>query len=263
MTDQNSHSIGTFDGRAYEYAGIFYAVGYLVVLAFAWCVKYPAISAAIPQDQSYCAQYGSVCSMVGALGGDIRGRSYAVANMLFAYLAVTNIRIVLASMLCHSQTSPLRRAVSEQQKGALGKLVLLYTLIKLIALTSLWRAYLLGTGEPWLLPAGLFLESVLIVAFDVVFWPEMKKVQQYLVFVGMDIGALLFSTIWLAQAVIPGLRPTTEISTYFLGLFGGVFAIFLIFAVIEAATYVSFFVTSIKNLRRDLKGMAAQLVSEK
>lgn len=247
------HLEASVDARAYEYAALLYAVGYLCVLGFAWATKYSVVVGATPADAAYCAKYGSICLMVKSLGGDGTDRGGAIANMVYVFLAVTNLRIILASMLCHSATSPLRRAVSLPNDRALGRLVLLYALIKIIALTSLWRAYLVGVSEPWLLPAGLVAESALVLLFDRIFIAEMRDIRQYKTIIGMDLGAFLFSVVWLGLALVMPDPPGPGLAAVLLAGFGAIVIPFAIFALVEFRMYLTQFWISVIALRAELR----------
>jgi len=131
-------------------------------------------------------------------------------------------------------------------------LVLLYALIKIIALTSLWRAYLLGVSEPWLLPTGLLLESALVLVFDRLFLGEMRELRQYKLIIGMDCGAFVFSGAWLAIVAVAPAPPGVELSVYLLAGFGAIVFLFSILAIVEFKTYLTQFWLSLRSLRKEL-----------
>jgi hypothetical protein len=240
------------DSKAYEYATIFYAVGYLFVLGFAWIIKYHSVVASIPTPEG-CGKFPSICALVESLGGNAHPRGGAIATVIFFFLVATNLRIILASMLCHSTRSPLRRAVCEAGKGLLRRLILLYGLIKVIALTSLWRAYVIGVNEPWLLPIALQAESLLILLFDAIFLKEMKSIRNYRLILWLDLGSFIFALVWLALAAQSLERPDEWWGTIFFASFSSLAFLFIVITLTEIWGYLVLFWQSLRDLRVELQ----------
>jgi hypothetical protein len=111
---------------------------------------------------------------------------------------------------------------------------------------------LIGVSEPWLLPAGLLVESLLVLAFDAVFFTEMTAIPEYRLILTLDVTSVLFSLFWLLLVRVPFGHPDPGIAVIFLALFGGLAILFFLLAFTEIWSYVILFWKSVNVLKGEL-----------
>lgn len=266
MTENPSSGQGSGHGdkdlMAYELAALLYAIGYILVLLFAWITKAPVIVSSFVSrnaetNQLSCEGLSSVCALVfpmslfGAESGKI------IAILVLALLIFTNLRVIIASMLCHFDGIPLKDEIRRQRgKHVFKSLLIFYVLLKAIALASLWRAYTVGVAEPWLLPAAFMFEWLLVIGFDVYFWKELKKQQDFLAIVLVDAACLLIGAAWLLAALMNIATISDGIKTAYLFIFGGLCLPFFVMAGREIIVYGFIFMSNFQKLRLEWKSEA-------
>lgn len=158
------------DAEAYEHAAVFYALLYGMLLFLLWLWKGVAFFRGDSADQA-------VAVLVGSMGGE--GIIVTAPVFILILLIVSNIRMILGSLLCHSQTSELRHAILARvrsHKECLTKFTVMYVLIKSIAFIALCRTYSFGSSSSVLLPFILLLEATCIIFFDHLFKSEVRAI---------------------------------------------------------------------------------------
>lgn len=148
------------DNEAYEKAAVVYAVLYGVLLLVLWFYKTLLEFWKMPDPAVATISNFMLAGAPSTFLG-----KFSVVLLLI----VSNLRVILGALLCHSKSSELRTAIVRRTTGeqeCLSKFTFMYVLIKSIAFIALVRSYVFGSEFVLLLPALLLLEASAILYFD-------------------------------------------------------------------------------------------------
>jgi len=190
------------DAEAYEHAAVFYALLYGMLLFLLWLWKGVTFFRGDSADQA-------VAVLVESMGGE--GVIVTAPGFILILLIVSNIRMILGSLLCHSQTSALRHAILKRVSSdneCLTKFTVMYVLIKSIAFIALCRTYSFGSSSSIILPFILLLEATCIIFFDHLFKSEISDIDPDRYIRNNDWTFLSAAVIWFLLALWSLLPPS-------------------------------------------------------
>jgi|GEM_PF-6107341 len=157
----------TIAQEAYEFAALLYGAVYTALISYFWVNNYLSGSTSVAINQA-----------ILVLNIGIDALKAPAMLVVFLFLLISNIRVMLGSFLCNSDTSDLRANVLTRHKAdknkTLSKLKSMFSLIKLIAFCSLLRYYAFSATTPYLMPLILVIETGIILVFDYMFSWEIK-----------------------------------------------------------------------------------------